>query len=88
MNSDQIQSLIRQILTFAGAYVIKKGWTDSANWEIIVGALAGIGSVIWSMMHHSNAAQQARADTISITPIAPTTIAAHDTGVPQNPPKP
>lgn len=88
MNSDQVQSLIRQILTFAGAYVIKKGWTDSANWEIIIGALAGIGSVIWSMMHHSNVNLQAKADALAVNPVAPTTVVAHDTGVTQNPPKP
>lgn len=61
MNQDQLLSLVRQVMTFAGAFVIKKGWTDSANWEIGVGAAVGLASILWSVYHHSPVQQQQRA---------------------------
>jgi hypothetical protein len=49
MNSEVIKSMIRQGLTFGGSYLVAKGYIDAENAVALVGALATIISVGWSI---------------------------------------
>lgn len=52
MNSDQIMSLIRNILQFGGGILVSKGLITEPDMLTAVGALAALGSVVWSMIAH------------------------------------
>ncbi len=52
MNQEQVLSLIRQILTMAGSALVAKGLVDQTTLVTAVGAIATLGSVVWSMIHH------------------------------------
>lgn len=47
MNWDNIAPLVRHILQFGSGLLVAKGVLDMANAEVLVGALASIGSVLW-----------------------------------------
>lgn len=40
MNQDQLQSFLRTLLQFGAGFLIKKGFGDSATWEIIIGGIS------------------------------------------------
>lgn len=51
MNTEQITSLVRQILLAAGGFVVGKGWVDNETMLQIVGAvsvLVASGWALWS----------------------------------------
>lgn len=51
MNSEQITSIVRQILLFVGGFAVSKGWVDSDTLIAIVGAIATLiasGWALWS----------------------------------------
>lgn len=52
MNSDQIFSLVRQILTFGGGFLVTKGLIDSGTMATAVGAIVTLGSIAWSVATH------------------------------------
>jgi hypothetical protein len=52
MNADQIASLVRQILTFVGGYLVTKGIVDDGTLVAVVGAIATLASVGWSFFTH------------------------------------
>lgn len=49
MSSTQFQALLRQLLTLLGGYMVGAGYLDAASAEAMVGALAVIGGVGWSL---------------------------------------
>lgn len=52
MNTDQIFSLVRQILTFGGGFLVTKGLIDSGTMATAVGAIVTLGSIGWSVATH------------------------------------
>lgn len=59
MNRDQILSILRQALVFAGGYVVAKGWIDNETMLAVVGAIVTLGSAIWALVTHAGATKQA-----------------------------
>ncbi len=49
MNTEQITSIIRQILLAAGGFVVGKGWVDNETMLQIVGALSVIIGSVWAL---------------------------------------
>lgn len=54
MNKDMILGLVRHGLTFAGGYIVAKGWADSAAVNDIIGALFTLVGGVWSIVHKVN----------------------------------
>lgn len=49
MTWDKISGVVRHVLTFAGGYLVSKGFVDAATLDQLVGAAITIGGVIWSV---------------------------------------
>ena len=55
MTVDQVNSLIRHLCTFGGAFLIAHGYKESGTLlggEPIIGALVALSGFAWSMYHH------------------------------------
>lgn len=50
MNAAQWLGIIRHVLTFAGGFVVAKGWADDATVQTIIGALVTVAGGIWSAL--------------------------------------
>lgn len=51
---ESLLSLARHVLTFAGGFVVAKGWADEATVQAIVGALITIGGAAWGIIDKQN----------------------------------
>jgi hypothetical protein len=49
MKKDQVLGIIRHILTFAGGFVVAKGFADDALVQEAIGGLVTIIGAIWSI---------------------------------------
>jgi hypothetical protein len=49
MQKDQINGIVRALVAAVGGYFIGRGMIDSANVEIIGGALATLLTAVWSV---------------------------------------
>lgn len=49
MNSEQIASIVRQILLAVGGFVVGKGWVDNETMLAIAGALSVLIASIWAL---------------------------------------
>lgn len=49
MNWDMLSGLIRHILTFAGGFIVARGWLDEATLNAVIGALITLGGALWSI---------------------------------------
>lgn len=49
MNTEQITSIIRQILLAVGGFVVGKGWVDNETMLQIAGALSVIIASVWAI---------------------------------------
>lgn len=49
MKSEQVAGVVRAILAGVGGYFVGRGLIDSANVEIIGGAIATIVTAVWSV---------------------------------------
>lgn len=54
MNTDQITSIIRQILLAVGGFVVGKGWVDNETMLQIAGALSVILGSVWALWTRTN----------------------------------
>ncbi len=52
MNSEQVMSLIRNILQFGGGVLVSHGLITEPDMLTAVGAIAALASVAWSMIAH------------------------------------
>jgi hypothetical protein len=48
--SDQIQGLIRHLLTAAGGALVASGYVTSDQWTTVAGALTILAGVAWSII--------------------------------------
>ena len=82
MNSEQVQSLIRAILSAIGGYFVGKGIIDASTMTSIVGALATLGVAVWGFFSKTNNAIVASAaalpevQSIKLESTAPSSMAA------------
>ena len=53
MNTDQITSIIRQILLAVGGFVVGKGWVDNDTMIQIAGAVSVIAGSVWAIWTRS-----------------------------------
>jgi hypothetical protein len=70
MTTDQIGSIIRSILIFAGGWAVSQGWLDNATMQTIVGGAVTILTAIWGV-YTNRAAKVVNMDTgkpKSVTP--------------------
>nr|USU31138.1 hypothetical protein NG677_17570 [Methylobacterium sp. OTU13CASTA1] len=49
MNSEQLTSLLRTVLQFAGGIAVGRGWIDAETSTAIIGALVTISVTAWSL---------------------------------------
>lgn len=54
MNSEQIVSIVRQVLLFVGGFIVAKGWIDTATLTTVVGALITLGTSFWATYTRRN----------------------------------
>lgn len=71
MNSDDIQGVIRHILTTAGGALVTTGVLSSGQLQDAIGALMVIGGIGWSLYQKS---KQRKALAVAQSPITPRTI--------------
>jgi hypothetical protein len=76
MTNDQLQSLIRAILSAAGGFFIGKGWFNVDTWNWIAGGAAVAVPGIWGWLSNRPAAIAAAAQaipgvTVQTSPAAP-----------------
>lgn len=62
MNTSTWMSFIRQILTFAGAWIVSKGWTDNGTITTVIGSILTLISLVWSYLTHT---------TVTVPPAIP-----------------
>jgi hypothetical protein len=55
MNTEQVTSLIRQILLFGGGIAVGKGWIDNETMLAIVGALVTLATSAWAFKTRTKA---------------------------------
>lgn len=46
---EKVLGIIRHLLTFAGGFVVAKGWIDDSSVQEIIGALATLIGSVWSV---------------------------------------
>jgi len=49
MNSEQLTSLLRTVLQFAGGIAVGRGWIDAETSTAIIGALVTVAATAWSL---------------------------------------
>ena len=64
MNTEQVASLIRTLLQFAGALAVSKGWTDESTAAAVTGAVLTLAVTAWGLYARRNAALVASAAAV------------------------
>ncbi len=55
MNSEQLTSLLRTVLQFAGGIAVGRGWIDAETSTAIIGAIVTIAVTAWGLYARRNA---------------------------------
>jgi hypothetical protein len=50
MNKETILGIVRHVLTFGGGFLVTKGLADAGEVTELVGAVAAILGVVWSIL--------------------------------------
>jgi len=50
MNKDTVLGIVRHVLTFGGGFLVTKGVADAGEVTELVGALAAVIGVVWSIL--------------------------------------
>ena len=64
MNSEQLASLLRTVLQFAGGIAVGRGWIDAETSTAIIGALVTISVTAWSLYTRRSAGLVASAAAV------------------------
>lgn len=48
MNKEQVLGIVRHVLTFAGGFIVAKGWIDQGVLPEVIGAVITIVGAVWS----------------------------------------
>ncbi len=70
MNWQQVAGILRAILTFAGGFLVARGWVTAEALPEIVAAVLTLGGVVWTVMTHTQAATVSQA--AAIVPVSAT----------------
>ena len=49
MNKEQVQGIVRHVLTFIGGILISKGYIDESSLSEVIGASMTLAGVFWSI---------------------------------------
>ena len=60
MNQDQVKSILRNVLLFAGGVLVAKGKLSADDLTQIVGGIIALVSVVMSQLHHADAPRPCR----------------------------
>lgn len=77
MNQEQVKSLVRWLVSFAGGFIVAKGWikaeqlTALLSNEAVMGGLGAGAVLIWGMFTHTQANAVAVVGTIAEDPKSP-----------------
>lgn len=50
MNKDQVLGIVRHVLTFAGGFIVAKGWLSEGAVPEVIGAVITIVGAVWSAL--------------------------------------
>lgn len=50
MNKAQILGVLRHVLTFAGGFVVAKGWIDEGLVTELIGGVITLSGTVWSVI--------------------------------------
>ncbi|MEE7478402.1 hypothetical protein [Methylobacterium hispanicum] len=64
MNSEQLTSLLRTVLQFAGGIAVGRGWVDAETMTALVGAVVTILVTVWGLYARRNAGLVASAAAV------------------------
>ncbi|MCJ2080769.1 hypothetical protein [Methylobacterium sp. J-090] len=64
MNSEQLTSLLRTVLQFAGGIAVGRGWIDPETSTAIIGALVTVAATAWSLYTRRSAGLVASAAAV------------------------
>lgn len=70
MNTEQITSIIRQILLAAGGFIVGKGWVDNETMLQIAGAASVILGSLWALWTRTD--KNIVASAATKVPVSPT----------------
>lgn len=70
MNWNQIAGILRALLTFAGGFLVARGWITADMLPEVVAAALTVAGVVWSIVTHTQAATVAQAAAIVPVPVA------------------
>lgn len=59
LTKEQVMGIVRHIITFAGGFVLAKGWIDETTFMEISGALVTLVGAVWSVVDKKKAAEPA-----------------------------
>jgi hypothetical protein len=71
MNQDQVTGIIRHLGTLLGGVLLARGNFDAATIQSVVGAIATIGGLAWSVMSKLPAPTPPTTQVTQATPIRP-----------------
>lgn len=54
MTQEQVNGIIRHVMSGVGAVLIMKGVIDAETWVVVTGSVLGIASILWSVKSKSN----------------------------------
>lgn len=49
MNTEQIASIVRQILLAVGGFIVGKGWVDNETMVAVAGAISVLAGSVWAL---------------------------------------
>ena len=50
MTQDQINGIIRHVMTGIGSILVMKGTVDESTWFVVTGSLLGVVGILWSVL--------------------------------------
>jgi hypothetical protein len=71
MNTEQVKSAVRWIITVVGPLLISHGYASAGGLEIAGGVIVSLAPLIWSMFVHTQANAVAVVDDIAKQPDSP-----------------
>lgn len=68
LNWNQIAGILRAILTFAGGFLVARGWITADMLPEVVAAVLTVAGVLWTVITHTQASTVAAAAAIVNVP--------------------